>query len=149
SLASICWFFAYLYSAKGEPGRAIELLKRGATLTRKWNLHYFSARYSVSLCHAYALAGRTAECLPLLDRTLNAFRKTEHSTDALGLMLLTGDACLQTGRLSDAREVATRALKVFRDGGQRAHEARALCLLGNAEADAKSAARHYHEALAL
>jgi class 3 adenylate cyclase/DNA-binding SARP family transcriptional activator len=152
SQVSIRWSFAYLYSAKGEPGRAIELLKQGLALAHDWGLPYFVARYTVSLCHAYALAGQMAECRPLLDRTVGAFKKPVVASDQAGLMLLVGDACVLADRLSDALHLAKRALTVTRDGGQRSHEARALWLLGDvvARSDSSNEAEDYfRDALAL
>ena len=102
SLASVCWSFAYLQSARGEPGRAIELLKRGLALARDWGLPYFLARYTVGLCHAYALSRRMAECLPLLDRAVSALKKLANPADQSGLLLLLGDAYVVADRLEDA-----------------------------------------------
>ena len=151
SLASVCWSFSYLHSARGEPGRAIELLKRGSALAQEWGLVHFRARYAVSLCHAYALAGEMAECLPLLYRVVATFKKLEKTTDP-GLLLLAGDACVIADRLPDALELARRALTVSRDSGQRAHEARALWLLGDVTSRSDSpreAQGHIRDALAL
>jgi class 3 adenylate cyclase/DNA-binding SARP family transcriptional activator len=152
SLASVCWSLAYLRSAKGEHREAIKLLQRGMALARDWGLTYFSTRYTVSLCHAYALSGQMAECLPLLDRTVDALGKLANPSDQSGLLLIVGDACVVADRVADAIAVAERALTVARGRGQRAHEARALRLLGDVAARRdclKQAEGHYRDALLL
>jgi tetratricopeptide (TPR) repeat protein len=63
-----------------------------------------------------------------------------------------GEAYVLADRLEDALECAGRALTLARERGQRGHEARALCLLGEATArrDPPDHAKgHYREALAL
>src|SRR4051812_35328542 len=87
-----------------------------------------------TIAQAYALSGRMVECLPLLDRAVDALRKLANPSDQSGLLLIVGDACVAANRIEDAIAIAGRALTFARDRGQRAHEARALRLLGDVAA---------------
>jgi tetratricopeptide (TPR) repeat protein len=106
------------------------------------------------LGYAYALAGRLAEALPLLEQA------EEHSV-AVQYMILypllvahLGEAYLLAGRIADAGQQARQALERSRDLKQRGHEAYALRLLGEIAAqrqplEAESAAAAYRQALIL
>ena len=103
---------------------------------------------------AYALAGRVAEALPLLEQA-------EQQGAALGTMgghaLRVGywsEAYLLAGRMQEAVQFAARALDLARAHKERGHEAWALRLLGEiathqAPPEAETAERHYRQALAL
>ena len=59
---------AYLHVARGELSHAVRLLERGVALGREWNLTYsFCAQNTGILGYAYALSGRIAEGIPLLE----------------------------------------------------------------------------------
>ena len=72
SLASACWTLAYLHITRGELSHAVRLLERGLALSREWNLTFFSVSHTGSLGYAYALSGRIAEGIPLLEHALSA-----------------------------------------------------------------------------
>jgi tetratricopeptide (TPR) repeat protein len=103
---------------------------------------------------AYALAGRTAEALPLLEQAVE-------QTVAMGLMrdhalrvALLSEAYLLAGRLDEAGTQAQRALDFSRAHQERGHEAYALRLLGEVYArhdssEVEPAETHYRQALTL
>jgi hypothetical protein len=62
---------ARLQIARGELSHAVPLLERGLALSREWNLTYFSVAHTGSLGYAYALSGRIAESIPLLEQALS------------------------------------------------------------------------------
>ena len=115
---------------QGEYDRAIAVLERGLGLIREWPIPLWFPRVASALGAAYALGGRAAEGLPLLERAV------EQATSMRlvgGLSLLVGyqaEACLLAGRLDDADANTTRALALARDHGERGYEAMSLRLLG-------------------
>jgi tetratricopeptide (TPR) repeat protein len=88
----------------------------------------------------------------MLEQALSAFAAMRHGVALPLFHMYLGEAYLLTNRRADALECARRALDAAREGDQRGHEARALCLLGevNARHDPPDCAEgHYREALAL
>jgi class 3 adenylate cyclase/DNA-binding SARP family transcriptional activator len=61
SVAWACWVLALLHIARGERSHAVELLERGAALSREWNLTFFSLLTTGGLGYVYALLGRVSE----------------------------------------------------------------------------------------
>jgi tetratricopeptide (TPR) repeat protein len=106
----------------------------------------------LSLGYAYALAGRVAEALPLLERVLEeAERAGCLAEQALSVTWLS-EAYLLAGHREEVRASTTRALA--RTQQERGHEAWALRLLGEMAAQCQPlgvepAAAPYREALAL
>jgi tetratricopeptide (TPR) repeat protein len=150
SLAFAFWYLAHLHIARGEFSHAVRLLDRGLALSREWNLTFLSAAITGTLGYAYALSGRIAEGVPLLERS---------AAETMGIgafqpLLLTylGEAYVLAGRLEDALAFAERALTFTRERGQRPYEVWALRLLGEVAArrdPAEHADGHYRDALAL
>ncbi len=107
-----------------------------------------------ALGYVYALSGRVAEGLPLLQqavKALEAMGQTQYQL--LGVMHL-AEACLLVDRVEDALALAGQALALTRERGQRGDEAWALRLLGEVAShrdppDVETAERHYREAMAL
>jgi tetratricopeptide (TPR) repeat protein len=152
SLAFGCWTLASLEITRGEFSRAIDLLERGVALSREWTLAYFSLTHSGNLGYAYALSGRVAEGIPLLQHALSAGEAMGFGT-IQGLFLAhLGEAYLLDGRLAEALECAGHALILTRERGQRPLQAWALRVLGEVSARSDPPARtegHYRDALAL
>ncbi len=151
SLAAACWYLASLHIARGELSHAVRLLERGLALSREWNLTLFSVLDTGSLGYAYALSGRIAEGIPLLEHAQSAVEAMRHNAEPLFLMYL-GEAYVLDDRLEEAAAFAGRALTRARERGQRGYEARALRLLGEVAArrgPLDHADGHYRDALAL
>ncbi len=72
SLGQVCWYLGYLQIVRGELGDAIRVLERGLALARERNLTYWSVVHTAGLGYAYALLGRTAEGIPLLEHAVSA-----------------------------------------------------------------------------
>src|SRR6185312_8589245 len=94
SLAVACWCLADLLVTKGELSRALVLLERGLTVAREWNLPFLVAGSSGSLGYVYALLGRTAEGIPLLEQALSAFEKMGHRFGQSLFLVPLGEACV-------------------------------------------------------
>ena len=144
----------WLSLRKGDFSRAIPVLERCLDLSRVYNnLFWFSETASALGC-AYALSGRVAEALPLLEQA-------EQRAAAMGTMgghsLRVGyvsEAYLRAGRMQEAVQRAGRALDLARAHKERGHEAWALRLLGEIAAhqdppEIEPAEHHYRQALAL
>jgi tetratricopeptide (TPR) repeat protein len=144
----------FLSLRQRDLSRAISVLERGLELCRVFNILVWFPETASALGCAYALAGRVAEALPLLEQA-------EQQGAALGTMgghaLRVGywsEAYLLAGRMQEAVQLAGRALDLSRAHKERGYQAWALRLLGEIAAhqvppEVEPAAHHYHQALAL
>ena len=152
SLAFACWRLAHLQLIRGDLGNAVGPLERGVTLSREWNLTLFSVGNTGSLGYAYALSGRVAEGIPLLEHAVSAVEPMGFGAYQPLFLMYLGEAYVLADRLEDALEVAGRALTLARERGQRGYEAWALRLLGEVTVHRdppEHADGHFHDALAL
>jgi tetratricopeptide (TPR) repeat protein len=107
-----------------------------------------------ALGYAYALSGRSAEAIPLLEE---AVERPVSGANNEGQSLRTiwlSEAYLLAGRDADARAAAQRALGLARQHKETGHEAYTLRLFGEIAAredrlDIGKAENHYRQALAL
>jgi tetratricopeptide (TPR) repeat protein len=109
---------------------------------------------AASLGTAYALAGRTAEALSLLEQAVAQAVAMRYLFEHALRVVWLGEAYLRAGRLAEAGTQAQRALEFARAHQERGHEAYALQLLGEIAAQrmppgVEQAAAHYRQALAL
>ena len=152
SLGFAYWRLAHLQIIRGDLSHAVYLLERGAALSREWNLTLFSVGNTGSLGYAYALSGRRAEGVPVLEYAVSAVETMGFGAyEPLFLMYLS-EVSVLADRLENALAFARRALTLARDSGQRAYEAWALRLLGEVAArrdPLEHADNDYRDALAL
>jgi tetratricopeptide (TPR) repeat protein len=106
------------------------------------------------LSAAYALAGRAAEALPLLDQMLE--RLATGRRTLLHALVLTelSEACLLVGRVDEACALAARLLELSHTHTGHGYQAHAYRLLGEVARrreppDVDQAAGYYRQALAL
>jgi tetratricopeptide (TPR) repeat protein len=138
---------------QGDLPRAIAMFEHGLTLCQTWDLPLWLATTSSRLGYAYALSGRAAEALPLLERA--AHRSPSTGTVGLSLVIrFLGEALVLAGRVDDARPLARDALARSRDHRERGYEAWALRLLGEIakhsdSLDTEAGEGHYRQAMAL
>ena len=110
---------------------------------------------SSTLGYAYALSGRSAEAIPLLEEAVERPVMAAGSFEGQSLRTLwLSEAYLLAGRDANARAAAQRALGLARQHKERGHEAYTLRLLGEIVAredplDIGKAEDHYRQALAL
>ncbi|RPJ36314.1 MAG: adenylate cyclase, partial [Planctomycetaceae bacterium] len=152
--------------AAGYRGMGILHLRRGdlhhATLALEHGLEVCRGVDSPPLFHAlrsalgyaYALSGRSAEAIPLLEEAVErpVLGATMEGKSLRTLWL--SEAYLLAGREADAHTAAQRALALARQYKERGHEAYTLRLLGEIAAsedslDIAKAENHYRQALAL
>jgi tetratricopeptide (TPR) repeat protein len=104
---------------------------------------------------AYALAGRIAEALPLLDQTLERVAPGSRMPFLHALLLTElSEALLLVGRVDEASALAERLLDLSRTHTGHGYQAHALRLLGEVARrreppDVAPAAAHYRQALTL
>jgi tetratricopeptide (TPR) repeat protein len=144
----------FLALRQGDLSRAIPTLERCLDLCRVYDILLLIPETAAALGCAYALAGRVADALPLLEQA-------EQSGAALGTMggqslrvSYVSEVYLLAGRMQEAVQLAGRALDLAQAHKERGYEAWALRLLGEIAAhqdppEIEAAAHHYQQALAL
>jgi len=147
-------------------GMGLLHLRRGdlhrATLALKYALDVCQGVDSPPLFHAvsstvgyaYALSGRSAEAVPLLEEAVERPILTSTLEGQSLRTIWLSEAYLLAGRETDAGAAAQRALGLARQHKERGHEAYSLRLLGEIATredplDIEKTEGHYHQALAL
>jgi tetratricopeptide (TPR) repeat protein len=128
------------------------MLERSLALCQSGDLPLLFPLTASLLSAAYALAGRAAEALPLLDQMLE--RLATGSRMLLQALVLTelSEACLLVGRVDEASTLAQRLLELSHTGhGYQAHACRLLGEVARRREppDIDQAAAHYRQALTL
>jgi class 3 adenylate cyclase/tetratricopeptide (TPR) repeat protein len=128
-----------LHLRQGDTARAIAVLERALALCRVWDtqLRLWFLGVAPSLGHAYAVAGRPTEAIPLLKQSMEqavAMRLTFAQSLGAGWL---AHAYLEAGRLAEARELALRALEMSRRHQERGHEVWILGILADIAARAE------------
>jgi DNA-binding winged helix-turn-helix (wHTH) protein/tetratricopeptide (TPR) repeat protein len=142
-----------VFLVRGVLPSAIFLLERGLDICRRWhNLDWFP-EYAASLGLAYALVGRLAEALPLLEQAVAQEITMGGGHSAVGLTALS-HGYLLAGRLEEARTQAESALSLAHERQERGFQAWALRLLSEIAAHdtppkIEPARAAYQQALAL
>jgi tetratricopeptide (TPR) repeat protein len=142
----------FLYLRKGDLYKAIAVLERGLELCQVWNFWSFFAQLAAHLGYAYALSGRVAEAIPVLEQAvgLNVY------TSGMGTLWMAylSEAYLLAGRTDEALALAQRALDLPRQHNELGNQAWPLRLLGEIAArhqspEVEPAEDHYRQALVL
>jgi len=143
----------FVYLRKGDLHQAIPPLEHGLELSQvvhSPNWFYVTAS---ALSPAYALAGRRAEALRLLEQAMarGATLRTSHASHRLTAF---SEVYLLAGHLEEASAHAREALERTRTHKERGSEAWALRLLGEIHAQgeplqAEQAEAHFRQALTL
>jgi len=138
-----------LYLRQGRLAEAIPTLEGAFPLCRSGNLAAWFPAIASPLGYAYALNGRLADGLSLLEQAVEATEQ-RGAVHALRIAHL-AEAHLLAGDAQKARELANQALEAARTRGERAHEAYALRVLGRATTGTSSfeAGRHLRAAVEL
>jgi tetratricopeptide (TPR) repeat protein len=130
------------------------MLERGLALAQSTGILLQFPMTASLLSAAYALAGRAAEALPLLDQMLE--RLATGSRMLLQALVLTelSEACLLVGRVDEASALAERLLELSHTHTGHGYQAHAYRLLGEVarrreSPDIDQAVTHYRQALAL
>jgi predicted ATPase/class 3 adenylate cyclase/DNA-binding winged helix-turn-helix (wHTH) protein len=148
------WAVGFRALRQGNMSQAISGLERALELAQGAYLRLLIPFITAPLGAAYALAGRTAEALPLLEQAVARAVMMHYLWDHALRMIWLGEACLYAGRLAEACTQAQHALEFSRAHQERGHEAYALWLLGEVAVrrtllEMAKATAYYHQALAL
>jgi class 3 adenylate cyclase/tetratricopeptide (TPR) repeat protein len=154
SLINACHGVSMVYLRQGDVQRAIPVLERAMGLCQDWHILLSVPRLAAALGVAYALDGRVAAGLALVEQAVEREVATGRRRSLARLVAWLSEAYLLAGRLDEARQRAAQALDHARQYQLRGHQAWALWLLGESTArpaspDGEPAAGHYHQALAL
>jgi class 3 adenylate cyclase/tetratricopeptide (TPR) repeat protein len=150
-IALAYWWAGFVWSHKGDVSSALESLEHGFYVCRSSQINSLVPILSTSLGHTYALAGRTAEGIQLLNNAVAFSRAAKFSYGEAWSNAYLGFANLLDGRREGMLEHAQSVLELARTHKYRAIEADSLRLLGDIyrTGDAsrrQEAERHYLEA---
>ena len=135
----------YVSLVRGAFQPAIALLARGLDLCRRWHNLDWLPECAGSLGLAYALTGRLADALPLLEQAVEQEATMGGGNGAVYLTRLShGYLC--AGRLEEARTQAERALVLARARQERGSQGYALWLLAERTAQGDPPAVEHAEA---
>ena len=139
---------------KGDLHTALPILARGLALCQDTNIPLFFPAYAASLATVYALCGRIAEALPLLEQSLAHMVSGSRATYEARVLTELSEALLLTGRVEEASGMVDRLLDLCRTHTGRGWQAQALWLCGEvarhrAPPDVTAAEAPYRQALAL
>jgi tetratricopeptide (TPR) repeat protein len=154
SIAAAYWHAGLISRRQGDIQRAVLALERSLALCKTATIPRLFPIAASILAAAYALAGRVAEALPLVDQTLERMATGSRVIfQALVLTELT-EALLLVGRMDEASALAGRLLELSRTHIGSGYQAHAYRLLGEGAIhcdppDVDQATTHYRQALAL
>ena len=141
-----------LHLRKGDVHKAIAALERGLELCQVRNIEAWFANFTSHLGYAYALSGRVAEAVPVLEKAVGP----NVLTAGMGILWMAyrSEAYLLAGRRNEAIQLAERALELARQHNEPGNRAYTLRLLGEIAmhrdpVEVESAEAHYRQALAL
>ena len=143
-----------MHGAKGDFDRAIPIAERSVALSRDRNLPQLFPEVADLLGYVYALSGRVAEGLSLLEESLKALESMAMYQWRSSVLVHLSEAFLLASRPKDAFALAERCLALTRERGHRGYEAWTLRLLGEIASDhdrldVTTAETHYDAAVTL
>jgi tetratricopeptide (TPR) repeat protein len=148
------WAVGFRALRQGDLPQAIRELKQAMELVQEVDLQLLVPMVAAPLGAAYALAGRAAEAVVLLEQAVTQAVARQYLWDQTLRMVWLGEAYLHAGRVDEAGTQAQRALEFSRTHQERSHETYALWLLGESAAqrefpESEKAEAYYRQALAL
>ena len=153
AVTSMYRWMGHLHLRRGDLHQATFALEHALEFCRGVDSPPLFHAVSSALGYVYALSGRSAEAIPLLEAAAERPVSSENQGQSLRRIWLS-EAYLLAGREADARTAAQRALGLARQHKERGHEAYTLRLLGEIASredplDIGKAENHYRQALAL
>jgi tetratricopeptide (TPR) repeat protein len=147
-------FIGALYRRQGVLHTAIPTLEQSLAVCQSANIPRFFPLSAACLGAAYALAGRVAEALPLLDQVLERIASGSRVFQHANVLTELSEALLLVDRVDEARALAERLLDLSRTHTGHGYQAHAYRLLGDVARhreplDIDQAAAYYRQALAL
>ena len=154
SLIEACRGVSFVLLRRGDVHRAIPVLERAIDLCQEWHLPLLLPLQTAALGLAYALEGRVAAGLALVEQGVEQQAARGGSWRLALLVAWLSEASLLAGRLEEEYQHATQAVDLARQYMRQGNQAWALWLLGEitarqASPEGEPAAGHYRQALAL
>jgi DNA-binding SARP family transcriptional activator len=139
----------FIALGQGDADAAVPAFERAVGLTREGRYEQYLTLAVGCLGSAYLLAGRVDEALTCLHEAAGRAQPYQ-----MRFSVWLADACLEAGRVDEARHLAGRCLRAAQQIGERATQAEGLHLLGEIASraepgDAQEAERCFREALAV
>jgi predicted ATPase/class 3 adenylate cyclase len=149
-----CYGASMVYRRQGEVQRAIPMLERAMRLCQDWPIPLLLPLQAAALGLAYALEGRVAAGLALVEQGVEQAVAGGRSRSLASMVAWLSEVYLLADCLEDAHTRAAQAVELARQYQQRGNQAWALWILGEsttrqAPPERESAAGHYRQALAL
>jgi tetratricopeptide (TPR) repeat protein len=145
---------AFAHLLRGDHGVAIPLFDRGLTMSRENGFLLWDADFACALGNAYMLAGRAAEAVPFMERSIQKQQSLGQEGQLAFWMTWLCESYVHLGNQDAAKRLTSEALDLARDRGQRGVQA--LCHRLEAERtmrhdpfDSDVPEREYREALTL
>jgi tetratricopeptide (TPR) repeat protein len=142
----------FLYLRKGDLHKAIAVLERGLRLCQDWNIGGWLANFAAHLGYAYALSGRIAEAVPMLEQAVGS----KVLTAGMGLLwrVYLSETYLLAERRDEAIQLTEHSLELASQHNEPANQAWVFRLLGEIAAhrsppEVEPAEDHYRQAVAL
>ena len=153
---TMLWAFrgvGQLYLERGE-ATGPSPCSRTLALCRANDLPVYIPPVMSALGYAYALAGRLAEALPLLERAAQEEVTRQQVINHAPVVLRLAEAYLLAGRTEDSATTASRGIDLAKQWGDRAQEAHALRILAEISVhrdtdDQNQASALYEQAMSL
>ena len=154
SLIEACLGVSTLYLRQGEVQRAIPMCERAMGLCQDWPIPLLLPGTAAVLGLAYALDGRVAAGLALVEQGVEHAVAGGRSRRLASMVAWLSEVYLLADRLEDAHTRAAQAVDFARQYQQRGNQAWALWILGESTARqafpaSELAMGHYRQALAL
>ena len=153
SLGIACGWVGSLYLDKGNVQKSIPYLERSLHLGQV-AIFPSTFRTTAALGCAYAMSGRTADALPLLDHCASQDLPEQRvHYEVARVYLKTGAGYLEAGRMGEATQMALRGRDLAQQRREGGRLAEALWLLGEIAVhqdplEVESAEAHYRQGLA-
>ena len=119
SLIKACDGVSVVYMRQGDVHRAIPVLERAMGLCQDWHILLFVPRQTAALGLAYALDGRVAAGLALVEHGVEQAVARGRPWSLAPAVACLSEAYLLAGRLEDARQRAAQAVDLARQYQQR------------------------------
>jgi tetratricopeptide (TPR) repeat protein len=137
---------SYLHLRQGCAEAAIPLLEECLDIFERWDLPHLVPEARACLASAYALSGRLADGVRLMEQAASRIESARMGTLTPSVSVL-ADAYLLIGRIGPARQLVEPALDAARRHAERGYQADLLRVLGEFAAWGEPPAADHAEAL--
>jgi hypothetical protein len=154
SLTAMCLGLGLLHMRRDDPDRATSVLERGMDVGRRWNVFVYVFTLAAAVGRMYAVSGRVAEGLALLQGSVQEAASTDAALGHALRLAWLAEGHLIAGEHEPAWDRAQQSLALARRYREKGQEAWTLQLLGDiaarhAPADVDGAAQFYRDGMSI